>query len=182
MSMRRLAPPLLIILAACGGDDDGGGGGDGGDDSSADAASSGEDGSSTDAPDSGFAAAVVERTCAPNDGPAITLKLAAAVDPETCTPDFDAATLIISVYLDAFEVNAPVTYTFDPESLSGSAESCPGGEGVCRDATAGQLHFDTFVEDEGASGTFELTIEGGPITGGFDAIWCNPEGGGPYCG
>lgn len=177
MSFLRLMP-VLLLAAACGGDDDANG--NGGDGSQADAATS--DGPSADAPASSFAVNLVERTCGPTDGPAVTLALGAGHDPETCTLDVDAGNLTISIYLDGWPVEAPVTYSFDPEDLTGAALMCPGGDAACRSASAGQVHFDTFSEGVGASGTYQLTMEGGPVTGGFDASWCQPEGGGPYCG
>jgi hypothetical protein len=174
---------VILLAAACSGDDDGGGGGGDGD-GDAHAVDSGAtaDGASADAPVSSFAVNLVERTCGPTDGPAITVALGAASDPETCSLDFDAATLMISIYLDTWDIEAPVTYTFDPDELTGSAQSCPGGEAACRAASGGELHFDTFSDGEGASGTYQLTLDSGPVSGGFDATWCTPEGGGPYCG
>jgi hypothetical protein len=170
----------LLLFTACSGDDDGA---TDGDISAVDAAASAGDGAAADAAASGFGVDIVERTCGPADGPAITLKLGAAYDPETCTIDFDDDNLTINVYLDEVAIEAPVTFTFDAEALTGSAQSCPGGEGACRSATSGEVHFDSFTEDEGASGTFELTMDGGgPVSGSFDASWCESEGGGPYCG
>jgi hypothetical protein len=181
MRFLRLLPVVLLLAAACGGDDDGGGGGDG-DALEADASSTGTDGASADAPASSFAVNLVERTCGPADGPAITLRLGGAYDPESCMIDPDAAAnLVISIYLDEWNVEAPVTYTFDPEALTGSALACPAGDGACRSATAGEVHLDTFSDGESASGTYELTMPGGPMTGSFDATWC-AGGGGPYCG
>jgi len=180
MSLLRLVS-VLLVLGACGGDDDDDG--SDGDGASADAAGSDSDGASADAPESGFAVDIVEWSCGPADGPAFTLKLGGAYDPETCTIDFDTRNLTISIFLDELAVEAPVTFSFGGEELRGSGQMCPGGEGACLTATAGTVHVQTWTEDEGASGTFELTMDGGdPIAGGFDAVWCTPEGGGPYCG
>lgn len=180
MSPLRLVP-VLLLLGACAGDDDGGGDGDG-PGGQADAAGSTGDGAAADAPASRFADDIVKRSCAPNDGPALTFALGADHDPETCTIDFDHPNLTISIYLDEWEVSAPATFTFDAEDLAGSAESCPGGDGPCRQATAGEIHIDSYVEGEAASGTYQLTTEVGDMTGSFDASWCEGEGGGPYCG
>jgi len=171
--------PVILLAAACGDDDGGGGDGDA---PEADASPTGSDGASADAPESAFAVNLVERTCGPADGPAVTLRLGGDYDPETCTIDPDASgNLVISIYLDEWNIEAPVTYTFDPEQLTGSALACPAGDGACRSATAGQVHFDSFSDGESAAGTYELTMPGGPMTGGFDATWCAGEGG-PYCG
>ena len=177
MKVLRLLP-VLLLAAACSGDDDGGGGGDA---PQADASTT-TDGTSADAAVSSFAINLVERTCGPADGPAITLRLGGAYDPETCTIDPDvAANLVISIYLDEWNVQAPVIYTFDPEELTGSTLACPAGDGACRSATAGQVHFDSFTDGEEASGSYELTMPSGTMTGGFDATWCAGQGG-PYCG
>ncbi len=179
MKVLRLLP-LLLCAAACGGDDDGGGGGGDGDAPEADASTS--DGASADAPASSFAVNLVERTCGPADGPAITIRLGADYDPEACTIDPDAgANLVISIYLDEWNIEAPVTYTFDPDQLTGSALACPAGDGACRSATAGELHLDSFSDNESASGSYQLTMPGGPMTGSFEATWCAGQGG-PYCG
>jgi len=181
--VRLMVLPLLLLPAAACGDDDGGSGDGDGDGAEADAAGSDSDGASADAPASSFAAELVQRSCGPADGPAFTLKLGGAYDAETCTIDFDQGNLTISIFLDQFTVEAPATFSFGGEELTGSAEMCPGGDGACRSATAGEVHLQTWTEDEGASGTYQLTLPGGgELSGGFDAVWCTPEGGGPYCG
>jgi hypothetical protein len=154
---------LAILLAsACGGDDDAGDGG-------------------TDAASSTFGAEIVQRSCAPNDGPALSFSFGAGYDPETCTIDFDARAVTISIYLDEWDVVAPATFTFDSEDFSGSGSDCPAGDGPCITASAGEIHLDTFGEDEGATGSWQLTTEAGTISARFDAEWCEGEGG-PFCG
>jgi hypothetical protein len=173
--------PLFLALSGCGGDDDGGGADDG-DGASPDASGSASDAAAVDAAGSEFAVDIVQRTCAPNDGPAVTLSLGGAYDPETCTIDFDARSVVISVFLDEWEVTAPDTFRFDAEDLRGVGQFCPGGDGACRDASAGELHVETWSEGEGASGTWQITMGDDSMSGAFAADWCDPEGGGPYCG
>ena len=176
MSLIRLVP-LLLALSACGGDDDGGGGGGG----SPDASGSPGDAEPADATGSEFAVDIVRRSCAPNDGPAVTLSLGAAYDPETCTIDFDSANVIISVYLDEWEVSAPDTFRFDAEDFRGDGQFCPGGDGACLEASAGEIQLETWSEGEGASGSWQITLGDDNRSGSFAADWCTGEGG-PYCG
>jgi hypothetical protein len=177
MSVQRLFC-LVLALSACGGDDDGGGDGDG---ASADAAAGSADAALNDAAPSEFAAHIVERTCAPNDGPAVTFSLGGAYDPDTCALDIDSRNIVISIYLDEFDVSAPHTYRFDAEDLRGAGTICPGGEGVCLQASAGEVRVETWDEGEGATGTWQLTIGDASESGSFDADWCAGQGG-PYCG
>jgi hypothetical protein len=173
MSLRLAVILLLLSASACGGDDD-----DAPDasvdpiDASIDAASQTDSGVT-------YTAQLFRRDCGPTDGPAITVSLSGDADRKTCTADFTEPAVLFSVYGD-FVIDAPLTVTFDDSFASGDGRVC--GEDLCEPATAGEIRFDSFVDGDRTRGTWQLTTAGGTTSGSFNAEWCEPEGGGPFCG
>lgn len=184
------AVPLAPALSACGGDDDD-------DDGSGNVdAAVGEpdaafepDGSVT--PDAApevdggreqYTAQVVERSCAPNDALAISIKLSSSVDAKTCTPNFFDPTLVVDIYVAPDEIDAPATFEI-VEFAEGAVQVCPGGKNGCQDGFTATVELDTFEEGEGATGT--VTIRGEDSVFAeveLEAGWCEPEGGPITCG
>ena len=180
----RLALALMLFSfsitpAGCGdGDDDG---------ASIDAAAGEPDAGGADAAPEADAAAqtfathVVYRSCGPLDGPAITVALSSEVDPETCTPNYFDPTVVFAVYVDPAGIDAPASFSFGVVP-GGDGRVCPGGKQSCDEATAGDIHFDTFEDTSLATGTWMLVTDGGTARGEFDATWCEPEDGPIACG
>lgn len=185
----RLAPILLafsIASAACGDDDDQPDAAVGEADAALPDAGGEIDAGEADAalPDAGgtYATQVFQHSCGPTDGPAITLVLSSEVDAKTCTPNFFDPTVVFTVYLDDFVIEAPADFVFSNDILGGDGRVCPGGKVDCDAASAGEIHFETFDNGAGATGTWELTTERGVESGSFAATSCVPEGGDPICG
>jgi hypothetical protein len=172
---------ITIAPAGCG-DDDGGSGEQ--PDAAVGVPDAGGEADAADQVDAAvqtFATHVFQRSCAPTDGPAITVSLSSEVDPETCTPNYFDPTVVFAVYTDSFVIDAPASFSFGV-APGGDGRVCPGAKENCDEATAGDIHFDTFEDGETATGTWMLVTDDGPVSGTFDATWCEPEGGGPFCG
>lgn len=184
--------PLTPALTACGGDDD---------DEAADASTGPSDAAiqadaspesdagvtpdaapEADAGPSAYPAQIVERSCAPNDGPAISIQLSGSIDAKTCTPNFFDPTLVVDVYLDENLIIPPVTFVID-DIAEGSVQVCPGGKDDCLGGFTATVQLDTYVEGEGATGTVTVRGEDSVIAEvELDADWCEPEGGPIGCG
>lgn len=186
------AVPLAPALTACGGDDD-----DDAPDASTgeiDAAVQADASLESDAsvtPDAApevdggstsYPAQIVERSCAPTDGPAISIKLSGSVDAKTCTPNFFDPTLLVDIYLNDNEIDAPVTFVID-DIADGAVQVCPGGKDDCLGGFTATVELDTFEEGEGATGTVTIRGKDSVIAEvELDADWCEPEGGPVICG
>jgi hypothetical protein len=126
-----------------------------------------------DAGPSSFPAHIAYRSCAPNDGPALTVVLGTASAQE-CAMDVDQPSLAITVYLPSYAIDPPVDYGFGGEVDTGFAEYCPGGDGPCASGGIGTLHVQTFEDGVGATGSFQVSLGSGPSAGSFDASACPP--------
>ncbi|HKE19928.1 MAG TPA: hypothetical protein VKB80_33875 [Kofleriaceae bacterium] len=184
--MRRKAwvPGLVLLLAvtACGDDDDGsggspsdgspgadvGGGGGGGD------AGTGADGAAGgDASVGEYSVQFVMPWCGPADQGAVAVVLGEAGG-DRCAVDDAEASVRLEVWTR--DITAPVTFSFAPTEAMGSGIVCPGGEQPCHTFPTGDIRFDTYDEDSGATGSWRL--QGGgqdTVTGTFDATWCDPD-------
>ena len=170
----RFAPLLVVLALGCGGDD--GSSDDGDSDGQAADAAAGADGGGDDAAGGQtFGENLISPDCGPVDQPARRISLADSFVEETCAPAADGPVLDIVVWVG--DVEAPLTVTFSPEEPGGYAQHCPGGEAPCNLFDRGEVTFETYRAERGASGTYD--INDGELTGSFDARWCDP---GIICG
>lgn len=173
MSLRLAVILFALCVSACGGDDDDS------PDASVDPVDASPDAASQT--DSGvtYAAQLFRRDCGPTDGPAITVSLSGDADRKTCTADFTESAVLFTVYGD-FTIDAPLTVRVEDSFAEASGRVCD--EDGCAPATAGEIRFDSFFDGDRTRGTWQLTTAEGTVSGAFDADWCAPEGGGPFCG
>jgi hypothetical protein len=191
----RLASLLLLtsvsLAPACGGDDDDDDDGGSNIDAAVDEADAAVEVDASVTPDSGpdvdggseqYIAQIVERSCAPNDALAISIKLSSSVDAKTCTPNFFDPTLVVDIYVAADDIDAPATLVID-DIAEGAVQVCPGGKNGCLNGFTATVELDTFEDGEGATGT--VTIRGEDSVYAeveLDADWCEPESGPITCG
>ncbi|HWM85593.1 MAG TPA: hypothetical protein VNO33_07140 [Kofleriaceae bacterium] len=174
--MRILGIALLVAMVGCGGDDDGSDGpGVDGSTGGSDAAGQGGEadaGADEDAAVGELTRHIISPACGPADGPALRIQLGAA-GAAPCAIDEAAP----SVRLDAWtqDIVAPMTISWAPGEALGTGSLCPGGEDTCRTYSAGDITFQTFDAEQGAAGTWRLLEGDQPVTGTFDATWCEPK-------
>lgn len=159
---------LALLLSACG-------------DSDGPSDSGGADAS--DAGNGAFEGAFIEDTCAPDDGPAVSVTLYDSLT-AACEADGIARTLVITVWGGTtFPIPPGTTVTstaVDGGLGNGTATLCLGGTAPCLTSADFTVTFDEYVQDDTASGTYSITFAGDNIESGtFDAPWC---GGDALCG
>ena len=178
MRRKAWAPGLavLLVVAACGDDDDGSGGspsdGSPGADAGGDAGTGADGAPGGDASVGEYSLHLVMPWCGPADQGAIAVVLGEA-DGNRCAVDDAAASVRLEVWTR--DITAPVTFSFAPTEALGSGILCPGGEQPCRTFPYGDIRFDTYDEESGATGSWRLQGAEDTVTGTFDATWCDPD-------
>ena len=149
---------LAIALVAC----------DGGTDSGSEP--SGPSGPATLTPD-----------CAPDDGPALTLR--AGLDEASCGEDFvapDGPWVRIALWTDLPEADGDRVEITADNGKGGIWWYPDGGTTDWHALTDGSVTFDSYTPDGPASGTYTVVLEdGSSLSGTFDASFCDEE---PLCG
>ena len=177
---------LLICAPACGGDDDDDTGTQvDGAPGSADGAPSGD---ASAGPDAGqgngdassglYPLQLIRPACAPNDAPALRILLGSPIVDDFCAVNNVSSSANLEVWVT--EIVAPMTITFAPTEAMGQGELCDA-DGSCRPFDTGEVHFDTYEESSGATGTWRLISGAEQFTGTFDATWCEPDPPEPDC-
>jgi len=116
-----------------------------------------------------FPYATVGASCAPWDGPAVNLHLSGS--PLKCGQG-DVIELTISFWRD-LPLHAGQTFSLDAKSNWGGASYCKGGQQPCERATSGSDHFESFSQEKGAQGSYELEFPKlGRVSGSFQANRC----------
>lgn len=116
-----------------------------------------------------FSYATVGPSCAPWDGPAAELHF--STRPLRCGQG-DLIELTISFWRD-LPLHDNQTFSLDMKSNWGGASYCRSGQLPCERATSGRIHIETFSQEKGAKGTYELTFPKlGTVSGAFRAGWC----------
>lgn len=177
---RGAMKPLLLGLAfalsiGCGGDDDDSSpGGDGSPDAAegTGADASADAGEQADGSRSDFARQIVFPSCAPGDGPAVTILVGGAIEGDECEVSIDAPSVRLEIWTG--DIEAPMTYSFIKGEANGAAQVCPGGDGPCINYPTGTIFVETFDMVRGATGAWALVGEGPNLEGIFDAAWCEP--------
>jgi hypothetical protein len=149
----------------------------GDDDAAPGGADAGDDDDAAPTPDAGpspYPTHFIRRACAPNDGPAVRMLLGHGVDGALCT--LDPVSSSVNIELWTQDIEAPGTYLFSARDPLGAGQVCIGGDGPCVIYQEGEIVFDTFELDVGASGTWRLFGDRGfEESGTFDATWCDPD-------
>jgi len=183
MRSAHLGLALLLLMTACGGDDDDSGGsqidaaaGTGIDAAigSADAAmpdaATNDGGMEADASLKDFPFQLIVPSCVPPGEPTLQVLLGAEpIGGQACT--VEATLEAVRFEISRLEIIAPVTFVIGPDAEVSGAH-CPGGTAACQEAEAGSITFDTYEPEVGASGSWELTVQGAELSGRFDARWC----------
>ena len=116
-----------------------------------------------------FPYATVAPSCAPWDGPATELHF--STSPLKCGQG-DVIQLTISFWRE-LPLHDGQTFTLDAKSNWGGASYCASGQWPCERATSGSVHIESFSQDKGARGMYELTFPKlGHVSGSFQASWC----------
>lgn len=155
--------PVALLLAAC---------------------TAGKDTAETAAPPAPPAgSAIVQRSCAPNDGLAYTVILGLAS--EACEGEAGGAYLVVDLYGDG--VGDPAGHTWDltdPTVASAHQVPEPSSPTAWLGLTAGTLTIDTFDDAGRVTGDIDVILDGGEaIAGPFDANGaCITELDPPMCG
>ena len=171
---------VLTSMLGCGDDDNGGSG------AQTDAAQGGRDaaqggsdaaaadgGADRDAAPGSYPLQLIRPACAPNDAPSIRILLGSGIIDATCAVNDIAGSVTLELWTT--EIVAPVTFTFAPTEAIGRGQICPGGNAPCLVYETGEIHFDTYKEGAGASGTWQLVADDEPMSGTFDTTWCDPD-------
>ena len=179
---------LLLALAApgCGDKDsstdtssssDGGGVG-------SDGADGGDGGDGTELDNGPGGSLVMVNSCAPNDGPALSLVIGLGSGCDMGAPDPTAPYVRINVFDGDFisdPLGAPATWT---DNAGGNIWFAPeGSSGVSFNPSAGTVHLDSWEgADEGrpegsaVEGWYEVVLDDGTTIGNhFSGAWCGGE-------
>ena len=145
MRKRVVMLPLALLLASCNSEND----------------------LSLPAPPPGFPTAYAMRDCAPADGPALRLYLAA--EPSEALPP-PAPFVDVAVWQGVGALSGKRVEWNGPSS-AGTARRCTTAE-ACEPATQVVLQFRPVAADTSVTGTMTLTFaDGATVTGGFNAAW-----------
>jgi hypothetical protein len=114
-----------------------------------------------------FSHGLIQRSCAPWDGPAVDIRLAA--EPVQCGQ-------INGPYIDmgvwrGLPIHSGDVVKFGSGSNNGFASRCTK-EGNCERAESGTIKFESFQEGSGATGYYELHFKKEIVSGTFDVKWC----------
>lgn len=165
------------------------GGGVGGDGTNGGDGTDGGDGGSGTTLDNGPGGSLVmANSCAPDDGPALSLVIGLGSGCDMGAPDPTTPFVQITVYDGTF-LSAPVgtTLAFEDWTAGAGRYAPEGSSGPILDIPTGTLHLDDWEGAEGArpeggavSGWYELDPEGSATIGNtFTGVFC---GGEPLCG
>ena len=112
---------------------------------------------------------LIQRSCAPWDGPAIAITL--ATKPVECKR-FPTSQYINMGVWRGLPIHSGQTVKFTEYSDIGFASRCANQDN-CERAESGEITFDTFKEGTGTTGHYELHFKNGDtVTGRFDIKWC----------
>jgi hypothetical protein len=115
-----------------------------------------------------FDTALVHRSCAPWDGPAVQIEF--YVSPARCGRP-QVSNLRIALWRDLPPV-AGQKMELGGNSKMGVASYCPQ-ENQCEAAKSGSLVIESYEEGKGASGSYDLVFpKAGRLAGRFRAAWC----------
>jgi hypothetical protein len=127
------------------------------------------------APPSGFPTAYATSDCAPADGPAVRLYLAA--EPAEALPP--PAPFVDLTIWQGLQSVAGKRFEWTGASSDGSARRCTAAD-ACEQATGVLVRFRPLGTDSSVTGTLTLTFPGGStVAGGFNAAWRPTR---PLCG
>lgn len=145
MRIRVIAAATLLLLVSCTSEND----------------------LSLPAPPSGFPTAYAMRDCAPADGPAMRLYLAA--EPSEALPP-PAPFIDVAIWQGVSTV-ADKRFEWSGASSEGNARRCTATD-ACESATGVVLQFRPLGADTSVTGTMTLTFaDGSMVAGGFNAAW-----------
>jgi hypothetical protein len=131
------------------------------------ASCSSENDLSLPAPPAGFPTAYATRDCAPADGPALRLYLAA--EPSEALPP-PSPFVDVAVWQGVGALSGK-RVEWSGASSEGNARRCASAD-ACAPATQVVLQFRPIGPDSSVRGTMSLTFaDGSTVTGGFDAAW-----------
>lgn len=119
-----------------------------------------------------FANEIITNDCAPNDGPALRIHLTDDTIDAECRGQGFGRSIELLIYTRS--ITAPQTITFSETNFAGGGTECLGGAAPCLFTQEGEVHFETYVPDVGASGTWTLDFNGNVQTGTFEVDWCDP--------
>ena len=118
---------------------------------------------------SSFSRGLIQRSCAPWDGPAIELRL--TTEPAQCI-EISGPYISMGVWR-GLPIHAGDVVKFGPAANDGFASRCTK-EGNCERAESGTIRFDTYQEGSGTTGHYELHFERDEVVSGtFDVKWCD---------
>ncbi len=113
--------------------------------------------------------ALIQDSCAPWDGAAIQVTL--ANEPLQCQREVKGAYLMLGVWR-GFPIHSGQVIKLSPKEDNGFASRCKKGND-CERAESGEIIFDSFDKDKGATGHYELRFHNGEtVSGHFAAKWC----------
>jgi hypothetical protein len=145
MRSRVLLPSLAVVLASC----------------------TSENELSLPAPPAGYPTAYATRDCAPADGPAVRLYLAA--EPSEALPP--PAPFVDVVIWQGVNAISNKQFEWNDASNDGSARRCITAD-ACESASRVIVRFRPTGADTTITGTVTLTFgDGSIVTGGFNAAW-----------
>ncbi len=117
---------------------------------------------------SGFRYALIQRSCAPWDGPAIEVTI--TEEQATCKRA-SYPSINMGVWKE-LPIHAGQVVKFASISNLGFASRCVK-EGDCERAESGEITFDAYKDGVSASGSYVLHFKRGEtVSGRFDAKWC----------
>jgi hypothetical protein len=112
---------------------------------------------------------IIKRSCAPWDGPALAL----TVTPKEASCETGAPFLMINLYDLPVETGKAYKIGVQGEIKIGQASRCPDGN-TCKSADSGEVIFNSFEEEKGASGHYKLHFpDGTTLESDFKLKWCN---------
>ena len=116
-----------------------------------------------------YAYGIIKRSCAPWDGPALAL----TITPKEATCETGAPYLIINLYDLPIATGKTYKIGVQGEMKIGQASRCPDSN-TCQSAESGEVVFNSFAEEKGASGHYKLHFPVGlSQEGDFKLKWCN---------
>jgi hypothetical protein len=114
--------------------------------------------------------ALISASCAPWDGPAVSLVL--TTKPTSCGKAPEGPYLSIYIWRDLPE-HGPKTIEFKEAGGNGGASRCATAN-ECERATSGRLTFTKFDQNGEVEGSYEFHFKDGSVEqGSFKAEWCH---------
>jgi len=116
-----------------------------------------------------FSHGLIQASCAPWDGPAVDITLSA--EPAECKKRPTGPYIDLGVWR-GLPLHAGQTVKFDAGSNDGYGSRCVK-EGDCERARSGEIVFETYGDNSGATGHYELHFKSGEVVRGkFEVKWC----------